>query len=160
MEWSHTIHCNIIATNHTIERYNSYVKYQLVFKQTKGTESILEDVSVTPTSWDCNKINLHASIVRFFIAPTSRHTKWNLTVGFLGGEIAARAPRIRSDSIKTVSHFFDRELMAEYQAYQRGFFDIYLMISLFIICLAFYIVRLNILHPFGDGIYCTYFCQS
>ena len=44
------IHCNIIATNHTIERYYSYIKYQLVFKQTKGTESILEDVSVTPTS--------------------------------------------------------------------------------------------------------------
>ena len=68
--------------------------------------------------------------------------------------------KIPFSAIKTVSYFFDRELMAEYQAYQRGFFDIYLMISLFIICLAFYIVRLNILHPFGDGIYFTYFCQS
>ena len=81
MEWSirSGIYCNIIATNRTIQRYNSYIKYQLVFKQTKVTESILEEVSVTLTSWDCNKINLHASIVRFFIAPTSRHIWIQLT---------------------------------------------------------------------------------
>ena len=70
--------------------------------------------------------------------------------------------KIPFSALKTVSYFFDRELMAEYQAYQRAFFDIYLMISLFIICLAFYVVRLNILHPFGDGIYFTYafFCSN
>ena len=51
--------------------------------------------------------------------------------------------------------FFDREIMAEYQEYQRAYFDIYVMLVMFSLSIIFYFGRCNVMHPFDDGLFFT-----
>ena len=56
--------------------------------------------------------------------------------------------------------FFDCETMAEYQKYQRQYFDIYVMLVMFSLSIIFYFGRCNVMHPFDDGLFFTFSLMS
>ena len=51
--------------------------------------------------------------------------------------------------------FFGPELMEEYLDYKSKYFDVQVMLILFVVSMIFWTCRCNIMHPFDDGIYFT-----
>ena len=51
--------------------------------------------------------------------------------------------------------FFGLKLMIEYQEFQEIYFDMHIMMVMFVLCVCFYLGRCNVSHPFDDGFYFT-----